>query len=219
MYILNLETSTRNCSVSIAKKGNLIASKEVAEAGFTHAEKLHVFIESLLLENNITFSELSAVAVSKGPGSYTGLRIGVSAAKGLCYALDIPLIAIPTLAILASQIVVENGVVIPMIDARRMEVYSAVFDSSGTQIRDVKAEILTESIFDAFEGTVHIVGDSSDKAKTVLTNPRFIFHEQVVFPSAQTMAAMSYLQFTEQKFEDLAYFEPFYLKDFLITTK
>ena len=118
-YILNIETATRNCSVAIAKDGETILCKEIAELGYSHAEKLHVFIEEILNECEISFQDLKAIAVSKGPGSYTGLRIGISAAKGFCYALGIPLIAIDTLAILAHQAQVESGIIIPMIDASR----------------------------------------------------------------------------------------------------
>ena len=127
-YILNIETATKNCSVSLAKEGKTILCKEIAEEGYSHAERLHVFIEDLVQEAGIHFKDIQAIAVSQGPGSYTGLRIGVSAAKGLCYALNVPLIAVDTLQVLASQVQVEDGLIIPMIDARRMEVYSAIFD-------------------------------------------------------------------------------------------
>ena len=126
-YILNIETATKNCSVALAKEGKTILCKEIAEEGYSHAERLHVFIEEVIEEAGITFKDLAAIAVSQGPGSYTGLRIGVSAAKGLCYALDIPLIAVDTLKTLASQVKISSGLIIPMIDARRMEVYSAIF--------------------------------------------------------------------------------------------
>ena len=128
--ILNIETATKNCSVSLAKDGITILTKEISEAGYSHAEKLHVFIEEILKETQSNVKDLKAVAVSKGPGSYTGLRIGVSSAKGICYALDIPLIAVDTLQILAKQLKVEKGIIVPMIDARRMEVYSAVYDKN-----------------------------------------------------------------------------------------
>lgn len=219
MYILNIETATKNCSVSIAKDGKTILCKEVAETGFSHAEKLHVFIEEILKENNIPFSDLSAVAISQGPGSYTGLRIGVSAAKGLCYALNIPLIAVDTLQSLANQVKIENGVIIPMIDARRMEVYSAIFNHNKQKIRDIEAQIIDENSFSDINENINIVGDCSEKIRTVLTNEKFIFLEQVIHPSAREMSELSYQKFNNNNFEDLAYFEPFYLKDFLITTK
>ena len=219
MYILNIETATKNCSVSLAKSGQTIVCKEIAELGYSHAEKLHLFIEEVLNESNLAFSDLSAIAVSKGPGSYTGLRIGVSAAKGLCFGLDVPLISIDTLAILSSQLQIENGLIIPMIDARRMEVYSAIFNSNQGKIRKVKAEILTEESFDSFEDEIHFVGDSNEKAKTVLSKSNFVFHDAIVYPSANDMSKLSYKKFNENEFEDVAYFEPSYLKDFMTITK
>jgi tRNA threonylcarbamoyladenosine biosynthesis protein TsaB len=218
LYILNIETSTRNCSVALSKNGATIICKEIAEIGFSHAEKLHVFIEEIIKEAKINFSDLKAIAVSKGPGSYTGLRIGVSSAKGLCYALDIPLISVDTLKVLASQVVVENGLIIPMIDARRMEVYSAIFDSKLNLIRGVEAQILDENSFSAIDQPIYIVGDSSEKAKTILNNQNNIYLEQIQFPSANLMSQFSYDKFQINDFEDVAYFEPFYLKDFLIAT-
>lgn len=218
-YLLNIETATKNCSVSLAKNGKTIICKEIAEIGFSHAERLHVFINEVLAEAKIIYKDLEAIAVSKGPGSYTGLRIGVSAAKGLCFALDIPLISVDTLQVLASQANIENGVVIPMIDARRMEVYSAVFDQNNNKIREVKAEILDENSFSEFLGKpIYLVGDSSEKAKTVLSNPDFIFLEDNIYPSSNEMSKLSFDKFENKIFEDLAYFEPFYLKDFMITT-
>jgi tRNA threonylcarbamoyladenosine biosynthesis protein TsaB len=216
-YILNIETSTKNCSVALAKDGEAVVCKEIAEMGYSHAEKLHVFIEEILSEANLQFSDLNAIAVSQGPGSYTGLRIGVSAAKGLCYALDIPLIAVDTLEVLASQISIEEGMIIPMIDARRMEVYSAIFDKNYQKIRDTKAEILTEESFSDFNQMIYFVGDSSQKAKAILQKENFIFEENVIYPSANQMIKKSYTLFTKNHFEDVAYFEPFYLKDFMIS--
>ena len=216
-YILNLETATKNCSVAIAKDGKTILCKEMAEAGYSHAEKLHVFIEDCLQELQLTSKDLSAVAVSQGPGSYTGLRIGVSAAKGLCFALDIPLIAIDTLQVLASQVSISEGIIIPMIDARRMEVYAAIFNSKLEKIREVQAEIITENSFVQSNETIHFIGDCSEKAKTVLTSQNFIFHDEMVYPSAKEMAFLSFKKFQEKDFVDVAYFEPFYLKDFMIT--
>ena len=218
-YLLNIETATKNCSVSLAKNGKTIICKEIAEIVFSHAERLHVFINEVLAEEKIIYKDLEAIAVSKGPGSYTGLRIGVSAAKGLCFALDIPLISVDTLQVLASQANIENGVVIPMIDARRMEVYSAVFDKDNNKIREVKAEILDENSFSEFLGKpIYFVGDSSEKAKTVFSNPDFIFLEDNIYPSSNEMSKLSFDKFENKIFEDLAYFEPFYLKDFMITT-
>ena len=218
-YILNIETATKNCSVALAKNGETILCKEMAEEGFSHEEKLHLFIEDIIKEAGITFSDLSAVAVSQGPGSYTGLRIGVSAAKGLCYALEIPLISVDTLTVLANQLQIENGIIIPMIDARRMEVYSAIFNAKKEIIREVQAEILTDSTFSDIGDAVYFVGDSNEKAKTILSKSNFNFVDSVFYPSAKEMSAISYKKFLNNSFEDVAYFEPYYLKDFMLQTK
>ena len=217
MYILNIETATKNCSVSLAKNGETILCKEIAEQGYSHAEKLHVFIEEILKETGIGVNDLNGIAVSKGPGSYTGLRIGVSSAKGLCYALGIPLISVDTLQVLAKQVVIENGLIVPMLDARRMEVYSAIFDKSYSKIKEVQAEILTENSYADSTETFYFIGDCQEKCKTVLTAANFYFLPEIVFPSASEMSALSYEKFINNDFEDVAYFEPFYLKDFLIT--
>lgn len=216
-YILHIETATKNCSVAIAQNGKLLLCKEIADAGYAHAEKLHIFIADAMQEAGLTFQQLDAVAVSKGPGSYTGLRIGVSAAKGMCYALGIPLIGIDTLAVLAQQLSVENGLIVPMIDARRMEVYSAIFDANKQKIRDTQAEVLTAESFPDLTQTIHFIGDSNDKAKTVLIQDNFVFHDGHVYPSAKDMTVLAYAKFRNREWEDLAYFEPFYLKDFLIS--
>lgn len=218
-YILNIETATKNCSVSIAKDGKTIICKEIAEQGYSHAEKLHVFISEILEEAKLDFSYLEAIAVSQGPGSYTGLRIGVSAAKGLCYALNIPLIAIDTMEILASAISVESGVVIPMIDARRMEVYSAIFSSKLDKIRDTKAEIITEESFSEISERVHFVGDGALKCQDILSSDKFVYHPEIIFPSARQMSVLSFEKHKKNDTVDVAYFEPFYLKDFLVLTK
>ncbi|MDO1513505.1 tRNA (adenosine(37)-N6)-threonylcarbamoyltransferase complex dimerization subunit type 1 TsaB [Maribacter confluentis] len=220
--ILNLETSSTNCSVCVAKDGIILAIRELNSANYSHAEKLHVFIEEVIEEATIKMDDIEAIAVSKGPGSYTGLRIGVSAAKGLCYALGIPLISISTLKSMASQIVdiENNAVVVPVLDARRMEVYSAVFDHQMNQVRDTKAEIIDEHSFQGFLGdaTVHFVGSGAEKIRGVLNTGTVIFHTHIV-PSSKEMALLSFDKFKEQKFEDVAYFEPYYLKDFVLQTK
>lgn len=218
-YILNIETATKNCSVAIAKDGQPLVCKEIAEEGYSHAEKLHLFIEASLRELQLDYSDLSAVAVSQGPGSYTGLRIGVSAAKGLCFALDIPLIAIDTLAVLASKAKVGDGLIVPMIDARRMEVYSAVFDATMKKVREVRAEIINEDSFGDLEGKVYFVGDCLDKCKAVLNGDNFIFLDEIVYPSANEMCMLSAGKYKKNDTVDVAYFEPYYLKDFMITVK
>lgn len=218
-YILNIETATKNCSVSVSHQGKTIICLEGAEQGYSHAEKLHVFFEDALKKAGITFGELHAVAVSQGPGSYTGLRIGVSAAKGLCYALNIPLIAVDTLELLARRIAPQQGLLVPMIDARRMEVFTAVFDLNYNKIRETKAEIIDQYSFSEFQAELHLVGDGASKCKELLSADRFVYHDQVIFPSSEQMSAVSYEKFTANDFVDVAYFEPFYLKDFVMTTK
>ena len=217
IYILNIETSTKNCSVSVAKDGETIALREIATEGYSHAEKLHVFIEEALAEAKITYKELSAIAIGSGPGSYTGLRIGVSAAKGLCYALEIPLISIESLAILSQKVNIVDGIIIPMLDARRMEVYCCVFDQNLEVIEKTSAKILDESSFEDINGPITILGDCQEKCKSVLTDNRFKFLPEFQYPSAQEMSALSYSKYKAEDFEDVSYFEPFYLKDFLIT--
>lgn len=215
--ILNIETATKNCSVALAKNGKTILCKEIADQGYAHAEKLHVFIETLLNETAIRLSEIDAIAVSKGPGSYTGLRIGVSAAKGLCYALNSPLIAIDTLEIVANQVTQNDGLIVPMLDARRMEVYSAVFNKQKEKIGATQAEILTMESYAAHNEKIYFVGDCQEKCQTVLTQPNFEFLPNIVYPSANEMSALSFQKFTQNQWEDVAYFEPFYLKDFMLT--
>jgi tRNA threonylcarbamoyladenosine biosynthesis protein TsaB len=216
-YILNIETSTKNCSIAIAKEGKTILCKEIAEEGYSHAERLHVFIEEVIKETGIALKDLSAVAVSQGPGSYTGLRIGVSAAKGLCYALDIPLIAIDTLQVLASQVTIANGLIIPMIDARRMEVYSAIFTPSFGNVRETQAEVITERSFEDLEGVVYFVGDCAEKCKPVLIKENFVFLDEIKYPSARQMSWLSFEKHKKNDTVDVAYFEPYYLKDFMFT--
>ncbi len=216
-FILNIETATKNCSVSIAKNGETILCKEIAEEGYSHAEKLHVFIEDVLKEVAISLHDLVAVAVSQGPGSYTGLRIGVSAAKGLCFALNIPLIAVDTLQTLASKAHITEGKIIPMLDARRMEVYSAVFNSRLEKEREIQAEIITEDSFKDFKETLYFVGDCAEKCKPFLVKDNFVFLEQFKYPSAREMSKISYDKFKISDTVDVAYFEPYYLKDFMTT--
>jgi tRNA threonylcarbamoyladenosine biosynthesis protein TsaB len=216
-FILNIETATKNCSVSIAKNGETILCKEIAEEGYSHAEKLHVFIEDVIAESGISVQELAAIAVSQGPGSYTGLRIGVSAAKGLCFALNIPLIAVDTLQTLASKANVSDGKIIPMLDARRMEVYSEVFNADLQVERAIQAEIITEDSFSEYNEKVYFVGDCAEKCKPLLTKENFIFLEEIKYPSAGEMSKISYDKYQKSDTVDVAYFEPYYLKDFMMT--
>lgn len=213
-YILQIESSTKNCSVALSKEGVTIAYKEIAETGYTHAENLHVFIDDILSKSDVTCHQLAAVAVSQGPGSYTGLRIGVSAAKGLCFALDIPLIALDTLEILSKKIVVEDGFVIPILDARRMEVYAAIFSSNGEVVLPVHSKIIDENAFSELDEKLHLLGDGVLKCQGLLKKANIEFYPDILYPSAQEMSKLAYEKFKNKSFENVAYFEPFYLKEF-----
>jgi tRNA threonylcarbamoyladenosine biosynthesis protein TsaB len=214
--ILNIETASKNCSVSISKNGIIIALKEINEGGYTHAENLHPFIEEVLKISNLNINNIDAVAVSKGPGSYTGLRIGVSAAKGICFAIDKPLISVGTLKVLASQLNIDNGFIIPMLDARRLEVYSSIFDNQHREIRKTEAEILNENSFKNYliSEKVYFLGDGVEKFKSMMSHFNAIFIDNK-FPSANEMGILSEEKFQKNDFENVAYFEPFYLKDFV----
>lgn len=220
VYILSVETATKNCSVALSGNGVLLFSREMAEEQFSHAEKLHIYMEEVLQEAGVSFSALSAVAVSKGPGSYTGLRIGVSAVKGLCYALGIPLIALNTLSVLAQQLKVESGVIVPMIDARRLEVFTAVFDVDHQCVEETKALIITADSLEYLETEkIHLIGDGAPKCKPFFTNSSYAFYDDIQYPSAKDMSVLAFDKYVKSDFEDVAYFEPFYLKDFLLPTK
>ncbi len=214
--ILCLETATTNCSVALSVNGSVIALKEDRSAGYSHAEKLHVFVAEVLEEAGIAKEELDAIAVSKGPGSYTGLRIGVSAAKGLCFALDIPLISVATLEVLMSQIRDVETYIVPMLDARRMEVYSGVFNAEGEQIRDTMAEILSEESFSEYLklGKVIFIGSGVEKFQKIMQHNNAVFIENAL-PSSKEMALIAVSKYKADDTEDVAYFEPYYLKDFI----
>jgi tRNA threonylcarbamoyladenosine biosynthesis protein TsaB len=215
-YILNIETATTNCSVSLSKNGKTILLKEDYNNNYSHAERLHMYIDAVLNEAGITSKDLDAVAVSKGPGSYTGLRIGVSAAKGLCFALDKPLVSVSTLEALAHQVIYNDGVIVAMLDARRMEVYSAIFDSKHNQIRETEAQIIDADSFNSYlqEGKVYFIGNGVEKTKTLINHPNAVFIEDKL-PSANEMSFLAYNKFKIMDTEDVAYFEPYYLKDFV----
>ena len=215
--ILNIETATKNCSVSLAQDGVILALVELNENNFSHAEKLHTFILETLKNAEKKMQDIDAVAVSSGPGSYTGLRIGVSAAKGLCFALDKPLISITTLSSLANAIVVDKGdLIVPLLDARRMEVYSAVYSFEKKLIREIQAQIIDENSFSEYleNGKTYFLGDGALKCKEHIHHENAIFLEGY-FPSAKEMVGLSFEKFINNDFEDVAYFEPFYLKDFV----
>lgn len=218
--ILNIETATTNCSVSLSKDGETLVLKEDNSAGYSHAETLHVFIKTVFEEAKINASDIDAIAVSKGPGSYTGLRIGVSSAKGLCYALDKPLISVSTLESLSHQVIAHDGLIIPMLDARRMEVYSAIYNHNHQLIREIKAEILTEeSYLELLEkNKVYFIGNGVAKTSKLIQHPNAVFIEGKL-PSANEMGLLSELKHKKSDIEDVAYFEPYYLKDFVAIKK
>lgn len=221
VYILNIETSTKACSVALHKNGELIVCREDVTANFSHSEKLLKFISELFSDEKLSLSDLDAIAVSMGPGSYTGLRIGVSTAKGLCYGLDIPLISISTLKAMSFGMALEikADLYCPMIDARRMEVYSAFFDINNTEVRKIQADIINENSYKKeLEKKVVFFGDGSEKLIEKIKDKNAIFVSDI-HPSAKNMGLLSYQKFTKSLFEDLAYFEPFYLKDFVAGRK
>ena len=215
--LLCIETSGKNCSVALFEGIQLVSIREVHTEQFSHSENLHVFIEQVLKESNLQPKAIKAIAISAGPGSYTGLRIGVATAKGLCYGWDIPLIALPTLRILAEQVTYEFTdieYIIPMIDARRMEVFTAVYSHDFSPILGERAEILTESTFDTYlnkEKTIFL-GDGITKFQAICKHKNAYFWENK-FPSAKQMGRLALEKYQAQAFEDIAYFEPFYLKE------
>ena len=225
--ILSIETGTDICSVALANDGELMALRE-SDEGRDHAKKVALFVDELLRETGVQPSDIDAIAVGKGPGSYTGLRIGVSFAKGMCYALGIPLIAIGSLDALTevAREDFEAGILdveetdwaqaklCPMVDARRMEVYAQVFDVEGKPESDVVAEVVTEDSFKEWraKGKFVIFGNGAKKCAEVL--PDAIIES--VVPSARGIVRLAEEAFNAGKFEDLAYFEPFYLKDFIV---
>ena len=215
-YILNIETSTTNCSVALSENGVVVGLKEDNSLEYSHAERLHIYIDEVLKTAKVSKNQLEAIAISKGPGSYTGLRIGVSAAKGLCYALSLPLISVPTLEALAHQVENPKGTIVAMLDARRMEVYSAIYDADYNETRTTEAEVLTsESYKELLESTpVYFIGNGVAKTKGLITHKNAQFVEDKL-PSAKQMCALSFDKFKSNDFEDVAYFEPFYLKDFI----
>ena len=222
-YLLNIETATTVCSVSISENENLLFFKEINE-GFTHAENLHLFIEQALKETGIKSQQLSAISVSKGPGSYTGLRIGVSAAKGLAYALNIPLISVDTLQIMVNSAFIkqkEPGVYCPMIDARRMEVYTALYNSELQILSPIEALIIDESSILKFNSypKVFYFGDGMPKCRGILSEMENAFFIEEIQPSVESISTLVYKKFLANEFENTAYFEPFYLKDFMILKK
>jgi tRNA threonylcarbamoyladenosine biosynthesis protein TsaB len=226
MNILQIETATTVCSVALAKDGETTAVKHIEQRNI-HAEVITLFIDELLKEAGINYDQLDAISVSSGPGSYTGLRIGISTAKGLCFAMDKPLIAVETLESMADGMIAgmnlggQDILLCPMIDARRMEVYTAIFDTNGNRIKPTTAEIIDENSFSDLlnEHTILFFGDGAPKCQAVLganPNPQFV---NDFSNSAAHLSKKAYQKFIAGEFEDVAYFEPFYLKDFIAGKK
>ncbi len=217
--ILLIETSSINCSVAISDGNKVLASVEKREMNI-HASAVTLFIEQVLKEANKNLKDLSAIAVGKGPGSYTGLRIGVSTAKGLCYALNIPLIACQSLRTIfesAKELSIHgNAVYRPLLDARRMEVYTCKFDSLGNQIEETNAVIIDEHTFvnESSTQTCIYFGDGAEKTKSYYRNSANVKYIDELYPSARYMHYEAAEKFNNNNFEDLVYFEPFYLKEF-----
>jgi len=222
--IICLETSTSVCSVALFDSNGIVALKESSEDK-SHASRLTLFVRELLDEAGISANELEAVVVSKGPGSYTGLRIGVSAAKGIAYGADVPLIGIDTTLSMFSGINDEirkkyrldkTSLYVPMLDARRMEIYYAVYNDDGTRITDITAEVINENSFSNIPGNIKLLffGNGAEKCNNVIKRQNIEFADEFRM-SAAFMYKPAYKAFKEYRFEDIAYFEPFYLKDFI----
>ncbi|MBI1286184.1 MAG: tRNA (adenosine(37)-N6)-threonylcarbamoyltransferase complex dimerization subunit type 1 TsaB [Flavobacteriales bacterium] len=221
--ILHIESATLTCSVAVSRNGETLALKETHDQTYSHSEKLVVFIDETIKKAGLKPSDLDAVCVSKGPGSYTGLRIGVSAAKGLCYGLGIPLLSVGSLESMThwamtefSEQLTDISFFCPMIDARRMEVYTQMFDASLKELQPVSAEIIDEASFaeELEKGNVAFLGDGAGKCKEFINHPNAIFLDDFN-PSARGMIGLAEGKFAAKQFEDVAYFEPYYLKDFV----
>ncbi len=223
--ILNIETSTDYCSVSISNDGKCTHLRLMRPDGtrkVAHSEMLAVFVKEVLDEAKLKVSDMDAVALSGGPGSYTGLRIGASTSKGLCFGSNIPLISVNTLLIISAmakaKYVGNYDLIVPMIDARRMEVYTMLTDAKFNKLSEVEAMIITEESFAEHKGKkLLFCGNGAPKCKDILANDGFIFMDDI-YPSAEFMGELSESAFSASKFEDLVYYEPFYLKEFIATT-
>lgn len=220
IFILHLETSTKACSVALSCDGKLVALKESLTDAYAHSESLTLYIQEVLTIANIEMNQLSAVAVTSGPGSYTGLRIGVSTAKGLCYALSIPLIAVDALLSLATLAKVKHPAtnLCAMIDARRMEIFSAIYSCELELLKPISADVMeVADSYEAYEPFVYF-GDGANKMVELWEN-RNCSADLTIHASASGQVAHAYQHFLDAKFEDVAYFEPYYLKDFVSTQK
>lgn len=216
MKILHIETSSKNCSVAISDGEEILCLCEEVSDNYKQSESLHSFVEWALEGAEISLKDLDAVSLGKGPGSYTGLRIGAASAKGFCYGLKLPLIAINSLDSMVEEFINQGyELIIPLIDARRMEVYTAIFDGkSGEMISPTEAKILDENSFSKLvDKKVLFIGDGAKKAQEIMNLPHAEFKSDI-YPSAKGLIKKSVEKFNKKEFEDTAYFEPFYLKDF-----
>lgn len=216
MKILYLETSSKNCSVAISDNENLLCLCEEVSENYKQSESLHTFVEWALEGAGISMKDIEAVSLGKGPGSYTGLRIGAASAKGFCYGLKVPLVAVNSLESMIEPFLGSNyEFIVPLIDARRMEVYTAVYDGeTGKEISGTEAKILDENSFEEFrDKKIVFVGDGAKKAKEILNLPDAEFRDDI-YPSAQYLIKKTLEKLNQNELEDIAYFEPFYLKDF-----
>ncbi len=218
-FILSIETATKVCSVAVHYNGKIVSLVQNFSEK-SHAERVHALIQNVLKESHIELSDIKAVAISAGPGSYTGLRIASSLAKGLCFALQIPLIAVDTLQSMAKAIAIDGFFSCPMIDARRNEVYCAIYNATNELILANEAKIIDKDSFsDLLESNKMIFfGDGSTKCKDIILHPNAFFLD-IIHPNATQIGQIAYQKFVENKIEDLAYFEPHYLKEFYTTSK
>jgi tRNA threonylcarbamoyladenosine biosynthesis protein TsaB len=210
-YILHIETATKVCSVALSNGGEMIACKESISDGYIHSESLTLYIEETMREGGVLLSELKAISISSGPGSYTGLRIGLSTAKGLCFALKIPLISVETLLALSELASKGNEPIIPMLDARRMEVYAQVIASDSSILQPLDSIELESTTFSEFE-PFQVCGDGAAKCKEMWSNRNIIWNEKLL-SSAKGQVALAFDKYQKKDFENLAYFTPIYLKD------
>lgn len=219
--LLAIETTTKNCSVALFDNSNLIWVKEHNSDNYSHAEQVTLFIEEVVQRSNVSLNEIDGIVLSKGPGSYTGLRIGTSTAKGLCYSLGIPLVSVSTLRAMALNMLEKIGYkyYCPMIDARRMEVFSSIYDQRNNEVREIRADIVDEHTYANFlRERVLFFGDGALKCKSIINNYNAHFVDGI-FPSAKDMGILGFDKFVKKDFENITSFEPYYLKDFLIGRK
>ena len=222
-YLLCVDTSSKNCSVAIVsfnekeQQKNIVDFVDNLSEEYSHSEKLTFIVEEILLKNKLELNMIKAVCLSSGPGSYTGLRIGSSVAKGICYSLNIPLISVSTLFSMSVGVFDKNKdyMYCPMIDARRMEVYTALYDNNLRTIKEPHSSIVDYNFLSSFlkDNKICFFGDGSKKIKEIINNSNAIFLEDM-YPSAKNMCDLAVLKYNNRDFEDTAYYEPFYLKDF-----